>query len=443
MNKKHLKSCVWLFALLVVGLNNLASAVPGWTAPTALSTMTLFSLPANNASVVVVANGDSTAVWINESNNVVQYAQRKAGVWSAAKSLYVPSATKNETTSSAHVVVKSDGSAVAIFASTTPGTLQYCVSGGRVIRCLGPSKSFAKVATLSVGGTSWSKTNLSAQGILIDDTQIAVDASGNLLASWRYLPSAGQPTQLQMASQTTGGTWSTAQSVYSSNNPISLPSLSLAANGEALLAWQEKLTNGTSISFALNATYRDSRGVWSPVENPQNLAAQTWTLRTGIDGNGIATLVWDNNYSVQLSRRDNSNASSTWTTPITLASAPGTQYGYAGPFAAYSPDIAVSTGGDVLISWLESEASTGLWQIEAQILSANGLIQSAASWPVDPQTGNSYPSATISADGSAAAVGWIDNGSSSANVASFTPASGWGLVICNRYWLVGRHRGAG
>ena len=427
MNKQYLTTSVWLIALLTVSLHTPATAAPGWTAPAAVGTMTLFNLPTNNASVAVAANGDATAVWINESNYVVQYAQRKAGVWSAAKSLYTPSATKNETTSSAHVVLRNDGSAGAVFASTTPGALQYCVSGGRVVRCLGPSKSFAKFATLAVGGTSWTKTNLSAQGILIDDTQIAVDATGNLLASWRYLPSAGQPTHLQVTSQAMGGVWSAVQSIASSSNPISLPTLSMAASGDAVLAWQEKQTIGSNVSFALNAVYRNSPGAWGSVENPQNLSAQTWTLRAGIDGNGIATLVWDNNYSIQLSRRDNANSASPWTTPVTLASAAGTQYGYAGPFAAYSPVVAVSSGGDVLVSWLESEVSTGLWQIEAQILAANGTVQSAASWPVDPQTGTSIPSATFSADGTVAAVGWIDNGTSSANVASFTTTGGWGL----------------
>jgi len=426
----------WLFTLFALALTSIVSAAPSWTTPTSLTTVTLFNLPTNNTSVAVAPNGDSIAVWINEGNNVVQYAQRKNGVWSAAKALYTPSATKGETTSSPHVVMKSDGTALAVFASTTPGTLQYCVSGGRVVRCLGPSKSFAKIATLAVGTTAWTKANLSAQGIFVDDTQITIDASGNALVSWRYLQSAGLPTQLQTVSQPVGGAWTSAQTIYSSANPISLPKLSLGVSGHALLAWQEKLIAGSSSPFAIRTVYRDNLGVWSSVEDAASLSAQSWILRSGIDANGQATLLWDNNYSVQLSRRSITSASSTWSTAETLASVPGTQYGYNGPFAAYSPDLAVTGAGDVLVGWLESDMSSGLWTIEAQILSAAGAIQSSTSWPVDPQTGSSYPTVTFSHDGSIGSIAWIDNGTSDANVANYTPASGWGhpLVIGTGLW---------
>jgi|GEM_PF-2647976 len=434
--KKSTVTIFSLFALFSLTSTGVASAAPSWANPASLTTVTLFNLPTNNASVAVGPNGDSVAVWINENNYVVQYAQRKNGVWSAAKALYTPSATKNETTSSAHVVMKADGTALAIIATTTPGALQYCVSGGRVVRCLGPSKSFAKMATLAAGATAWTKANLSAQGILVDDTQIAIDASDNVLVSWRYLQSAGLQTQFQTANQPVGGVWSSPQTVYSSANGLSFPHLSLGASGHALLAWQEKLIAGSSTPFAIRAVYRDNAGIWSPAEDAAGLSAQCWTLRSGMDANGLATLLWDNNYSVQLSRRTAINISPPWSAAETLTSVPGTQYGYSGPFAAYAPDLAVSASGDVLVGWLESDTTSGLWTIEAQMLSAAGTVHATTSWPVDPQTGSSYPSVTLSQDGSIGSIAWVDNGTSNANVASFAPASGWGqpLVIGAGLW---------
>ncbi len=440
----------WLFALFFLTSAGVASAAASWTTPASLTTVTLFNLPTNNASVAVNPNGDSVAVWINESNYVVQYAQRKNGVWSAAKALYTPSATKNETTSSAHVVMKADGTAVAIFSSTTPGVLQYCSSGGRVVRCLGPSKSFAKMATLAVGATAWTKVNLSAQGVLVDDTQIAIDTSGNVLAFWSYQQSTGLPTELQTANQPANGVWSTPQTVYSSSNSLSLATLSMGAScpllgtpcplgtfGHAVLAWQERQSAGTGGIFKIRAVYRDSTGVWNQVEDVASPSAQIWRLRSGMDGSGLATLVWDNNYSVQLSRRIAINASVPWSSAETLASVPGTQYGASGPFTAYTPDLAVNTAGDVLVGWLENDVSTGLWTIEAQLLSATGVVESSSSWPVDPQTGSAYPSVTMSQDGSIGSIAWVDNGTGNANAATFlTPASGWSqpLVIGTGLW---------
>ena len=68
------------------------------------------------------------------------------------------------------------------------------------------------------------------------------------------------------------------------------------------------------------------------------------------------------------------------------------------------------------------------------MLSGAGTVKATTSWTVDPQTGSTYPSVTLSQDGSVGSIAWVDNGTSNANVASFTPASGWGqpLVIGNR-----------
>lgn len=417
-------SAVILLALLPTGL----LAATGWSNPTALTTITLFNLPTNNASIAVGPNGDSVAVWINESNNVVQYARRINGVWSAAKALYTPSAAKGETTSSAHVVLKRDGTALAVFASTTPGPVQYCAYGGRVFRCLGPSKSFAKIATLAPGAASWVKANLSAQGILVDDTQISVDGSDNVVAIWRYVGSAGQPTTLQ-STQMSSSVWSVPQTVYSTANALTLPILSTGQAGQSLVAWQEKLPVGSNSTFVIKSLFRDNLGNWNAQpENVANLGSQTWTLNAGVDGHGQATLVWDNNYSIQMSRRLGGEATANWTSIETLVSAVGTQYGYAGPFAAYVPDLAVNAAGDILITWLESDAQNGTWTIESKLIGANATLQS--NWPVDTQIGFSYPSAALSEDGSAGAIAWNDNGMGDANVVTLTASNG--------IWLVGQ-----
>jgi hypothetical protein len=205
--------------------------------------------------------------------------------------------------------------------------------------------------------------------------------------------------------------------------PIVGLSCSPDASGHAVLAWQERQSSGTGGTFAIRALYRDIKGVWNPAEDVANLSAQSWTLRSGMDGSGQATLVWDNNYSVQLSRRKAINASARWSAAETLASVSGTQNGSGGPFAAYAPDLAVNAAGDVLVAWLENDAYTGLWTIEAQLLSAGCAVSSTSSWSVDPQLGSPYPSVTMSQDGSIGSVAWIDNGTGTANVTSFIPAS--------------------
>ncbi len=213
-------------------------------------------------------------------------------------------------------------------------------------------------------------------------------------------------------------------------NGLTWPNLSIGISGHALLAWQEKLPAGGNAAFTIKTLYRDNVGTWSQqVEEVANLAAQTWTLLSGVDASGKATLVWDNNYSIQMSRRA-SNSVPVWSPAEILTSATGTQYGYSGPFSAYVPDLAVNAAGDVLVAWLESDVNNNLWTIESKLFTSSTPVR--ASWPVDTLTGFAYPKVTLSSDGSVGAVAWNDNGTGAATIASLTSVFGnwsWGQPV--------------
>jgi hypothetical protein len=418
-----------LLALSALAASDSALAAPSWSAPKSLASVTLFNLPSNTASVAVAPTGNAVAVWVNEATGAVQYARRSAGAWTSARALYTPSAAKNETTGDARVVMEPSGTAVAIFWSTVPGALQYCVSGGRVVRCLGPSKSFAKVATLAPGATSWTRLNVSAQGIGVSATQIGIDQSGTAIASWTYLEKAGVRPVIQAVIRPAGSAWSVPQTVYSSANAISLPILSVGPAGDAVLAWQEKpAAAGSPIAIRSLSL---SRGAWGLAEDVAAPSGSLWTLRSAIDANGQVALVWDDTYAVRASRR----VQGAWSAPDTLVSAPGRIYAYGGPYMAFAPDIAADGLGNFLVAWLETDATTGLWTIEAQLHTALGLVD-GASWGVDPQLGSPSPHVTTSSDGSLGMVGWVDNGAGSAFVASHTPAAGWAqpLLLGTALW---------
>ncbi len=242
------------------------------------------------------------------------------------------------------------------------------------------------------------------------------------------MQSAGTQTQLQTATQAVGGAWSAPQLVHSSAYPISTPTLSLGASGHALLAWQERTVAGTNAPLAIRAAYRGTTGLWVVEDIPAIHTAQSWTLRSGMDANGVATLVWDDNYSLQMARRTTNTPTPWIVLADALASTPGNQYGYGAPFAAYAPDLAVTAAGDVLVAWLESETATQLWAVEGQLFSVDGAVH-RASWPVIDTQGGAYPGVTMSQDGSMGAIAWIDSGTGNSNIASFSPAfpaSSWG-----------------
>jgi hypothetical protein len=411
-------SCAFL-ALAGASVSIPAGAA-AWSAPKVLTSYTLTNLPVNSASVAVRPNGDSVAVWINEANFKVQYAERKGGVWTAAKTVYTASTTKGEMTASPHVVVEPNGNATVIFASTTPGPLQYCAVGGRVVRCKGPDVSFAKLATLVAGATAWTRANVSAQGIAVSDTQLGVDQSGNAVAAWKYVEKAGVQPALQSASRPAGGAWGTAQTRYTSANAISYPCLAVGAAGDGLLVWQEKTTSSI-FPYLIRGTSQAAGAAWGPVEEISAQNTQSWTLRCGNDANGQSAMVWDDGYTALLARRSIQRG---WSAPEPLASAPGRYYGPTGPYSAYAPDLAVDNQGDLLVTWLENDVTAGVWTIEAQLHRVDGQIQSTT-LPSIQQAVASRPHASLSPDGSLGMVAWVDNGDSMAYSASYTPAGGW------------------
>lgn len=398
-------------ALVVTALVLPSQVLAAWSAPANLRTFTMLGLPTGNASVAVNASGDGVVVWIDETTSRVMYALQKNGVWTSAKVLYAPSVAKNETTDSAKVTIQPDGTALAVFSSTTPGALQYCVSGTRVVRCYGPSKSFAKVATLSPGALVWSKATLSAQGVAVTDTQIAVDQYGNATASWTYLEKAGAFLELQVASKSPTQSWTAPLNVHQLDNLLAKPNLSIASSGGALLVWQEKRKLATDVSYDIKAVFSDQAisGVWGAAETVANLATPAWTVRSAIDGFGKLAVIWDENYSITWAKRP-CQAGCAWVMQ-SLFTAP-VDYSE----MASTPDIAANDSGDFLLAWNKVSALGNT--VEAHFQQVDGQMLSA-SW-----YGDTEPRVSMARDGSIAVVAWVDNGDYSAHSASFTASAG-------------------
>jgi len=391
-------------------------AAASWSAAKVLSNYSLFALPTNTASIAVDGSGNAIAVWVNESNYVVQVASRKLGVWGAAQVLYRPSSLNGETTSDAKVVFGSDGSATAIFASTIPGKIQYCVVGGRVVRCLGPSTSYAKVARLAAGSLTWSKpVNVSAKGIAVANTQLGVDANGNAIAAWTYVESANAVTQLQTAKATANGAWSAPAMRYSGSTLVR-PLLAVNENGDAAIAWQERTAGASTYTIRMLASSVSGTDTFLDVAT---LAAQAWNLRIGIAANNDISVAWDDGYAV---RRTQCIASTGCAVAEPVESAPGLVYGT--DVYAYAPDMAVNANGDMLVSWVEMNARTGEWKVIAQMRHGADVYYSAE-WPVDGQSSVPMADVAISRDAAAGFVGWIDYGSGMVTVAQVDAAQGW------------------
>ena len=407
-----------LAIVLFAALGAAQAAAQSWSAPAALGQSSLYYMYGNNVAVAVSSHplAQSVAVWVEPTTMAVKYAIQRNGKWTGTKTVYTANANAAEEVTDPQVVIDQSGVATAVFGSTKQGPVTYCVSGGRVVRCR-QLVSFAKVATLAPGASTWSKANLSAQGWTVTDAQIGLDQAGNALALWSHRATSASAPTLLSASRPAGGAWTAPVSVYTSA-AMSLPRLSVGPSGAAEAVWAEPLA-GTPTSYAVRASFNPAGGIWGAPETVATQATPVAYLRSTVDGNGQAAVVWNNGYSVQLAQRNGA-----WSSPETLVSAPGRVYAGSGPYAAYGPSVASDGPGNVLVSWLESDVAGGK-TIEAEVIPATGT-RSHVFWPTGAGV---EPNLSMSPDGSLGMLAWLDEDDSNAYAVSFTPGVGWGQPL--------------
>ena len=408
-----------LMAALLAALGSARGATAAWAPPATLGQSNLNFTYANNVSVAVSSHpkAQSVAVWVEPSTMVIKYAVQRNGIWTAAKTLYTADANAAEEVTDPQVVVDRDGLATAVWGSTKKGPVTYCVSGGRVVRCV-QLISFAKVAKLAPGRTTWSKANLSSQAWTVTDAQVAIDQGGNAVATWVQRASAASVPTLQAATRMAGRVWTAPVSVYASA-AMSLPRLSVGPTGAAVAVWSERLA-GTTPSYAVRASSLSLGSTWGAPETVATQATPIAYLRSTVDGNAQAAVVWDHDYGVEWARRGGG-----WTIPEALSSAPGRVYAGTGPYAAYGPDIVSDGLGNVLITWLENDMLANGTSVEAELV-LSAAAASHTSWPASTSV---PPSVAMSSDGSLGMVAWLDEGDANTYAVSLTPSAGWSQAV--------------
>jgi hypothetical protein len=404
---------------LLATLASAQAAAQSWSPPATLGQSNLNFMYGNNVAVAVSSHplAQSVAVWVEPTTMAVKYAIQRNGKWTGTKTVYTANANAAEEVTDPQVVIDQSGVATAIFGSTKQGPVTYCVSGGRVVRCR-LLTSFAKVATLAPGASTWSKANLSAQGWTVTDAQIGLDQAGNAVAMWSHRATSASVPTLLSASRPAGGAWTAPVSVYTSS-VISLPRLSVSPSGAAAAVWAEPMAGATT-SYAVRASYRPAGSTWGAAETVATQTTPVAYLRSTVDGNGQAAVVWNNGYSVQLAQRN-----AAWSSPETLLSAPGRVYAGTGPYAAYGPSIASDGLGNVLVTWLEIDVLASAKSIEAELIPA-AATRSHASWPTGAGV---EPSVSLSPDGSLGMLAWLDEDDSNTYAVGFTPGAGWGQPL--------------
>ncbi len=220
------------------------------------------------------------------------------------------------------------------------------------------------------------------------------DAQGNGVAAWSEFTAAG--SIVEAVTWTASGAFSSVVQLSGLGQSEFLPDLAVNETGTAVVVWPQATTFGGSSYQILSAT-RPAGGSWSAATAVSPVIPQGNSPRVALDGSGNATVVWEQNATVNAATRP---AGGAWGSPTTIESA-----------SLVGPDSAVSDAtGNVTAAWAVSDPTNGSVSVHAATRPVGSTWGAPASLGTCAST--CAPHLAASRDGSIAVVGWLPSGPS-------------------------------
>lgn len=355
----------------------------GWSAPVEVAS----GSNAYGPRVRVDARGDATVVWYQFDGNqdVVEAASRPAGgSWSAPQQLSVPLVTGGDADEPA-LAVDPNGDAVAVWYQSD-GTNDVIMAASRP------------------AGGSWSPpVEVSAAGGDAYGAEVAIDSSGDASAVWYRYNGGVPPGIVQAATLPAGGIWSAPRNLSTGADDSSEPQVASDPSGNVTAVWSSY--NGST--DLIEAARRPLGGSWSAPQQISAGGADADAPQVAIDGQGMATAVWDSldgtNFVVQAAATAQGGG---WSAPVGLSVA---------SVDAGEPQVAADALGDVVAVWYRFNGLGDV--IEAATSPAGGR------WSASEQLSGSdayQPQIALAPQGQATAVWYLSTGNAAAIQASST-----------------------
>ena len=355
------------------------AAGPVWLAPVGLSSA---GSNAQRPLVGMDSSGDATELWVgNDSGTAtIEQAHRTAGPGNAFSGAQNVS-DGTSAASAPQLAVDANGDAIAVWVENAAGVAQ-------VWAAYQPSGQGFGTAAL-IGTETGAQTA----------PAVALDPSGNAVATWVYDDSHNQV--IQAAYAPAGSPFGAIQTLSADGQDAAAPRIAEDGGGDAMIVWQR--SNGTYQQIW--SAYRPSGGSFSAVGVVAGEAGNQATPTVAMDSSGDATAVWqyDDGTSKVIQYAD-APAS-----PAPIFGAPGTLTLDADGTAS-APQLAGDAAGDTAVIWNIDKGATH--EIQADGRPSGGSFPAAGAQatlgPADtaqqPQIALTSTGATVAAWDTAADV---------------------------------------
>jgi hypothetical protein len=372
-----------------------AAAAPAW-----LGSSTLFKgSRAEAPQVAMTPSGDATAVWVGaeQGEPVIEASERPAGgAWSAPQTLSDPLADSEEP----DLAVDPEGDAIVLWQSSREASQpaiesSFRAAGGswsgsqKISRPdtsdYAPSVGFdshgnAVAIWESIDGTEypiesatrprnggWSAVaNVSDDGMVDEQPDLAVDSVGNAVAVWRALEEGGQYIA-EASARPAGGSWSGSKAISLKTTEMAAPGVAIDANGDALATYDYK----SGLNYTVAVAERPLGSGWSMGAAVTPESGEFVEPEIAVGSGDAAVATWTQVLAagrvVEVIDRP---AGGSWSAAARLTEDGRTAYG---------PVAAVDAAGGSLLAWLGQAGSSSSYAISGSARAPGGSWSSAVS----------------------------------------------------------------
>ena len=313
-----------------------------WTVPTTLTdNISPDGTDAWQPRVAVAPDGDSIIAWRQSdgADDRVLFSQYRNGVWTHPASVADAIDVGGSSAEEVRVAMGTGDEAIVLWVQTGNANDELFLSEFRYGTWTHPT---------SLGDS------VSAPGSDVQSAEVAVGASGDVLVA--VLQEDGGGTPRLFLSTRTNGAWTHPANLgeYVSPNfsAAAEPSLAVTDNGDAIMAWTQSDGANTRVFMSHRIG-----GVWihptviGDAISPAGTDSFVPRVANSVSGNAIVTWTQDDGSDLQIFR--SLYESGVWTHPT-------------GPTDNISPDgwpavgssVAMSAGGDVVLSWQQLNATS-------------------------------------------------------------------------------------
>jgi hypothetical protein len=213
----------------------------------------------------------------------------------------------------------------------------------------------------SAAGALSAVRNLSTAGQYAYDPRVAVDTGGDAVFTWRLFDGATSNYRVQTRARSAAGALSAVQNLSAAGETTHYPRVAVDPAGDAVFAW----TRFDGATDRVQTRARSAAGALSPVQNLSAAGQYALFPEVADDGDGNAVFTWVRydgaNDRVQALTRSAAGVLS----PVQDLSGSGQD--------AEFPQVALDTGGDAVFTWQRAD-HPGVDVVQARERSAAGAL---------------------------------------------------------------------